>query len=376
MNSVTLIIFMVVTGSLIAGFTNILAIKMLFKPYQAKYLFGVKLPFTPGVVPARRRDVSVKLGQIITGHLLTPDVFISKIRHPESERFIISFIDRQIETIEKEQLSVSYFLERINEGLTDKIVSGFNESMKNRIHTQGDRLYDEVISELVPADALSVIDSKVSNIQPQVERKVKSYITSEKGYRDLYLMVDEFIENRGRMAKALKLFMTKESIVENLQREVIKLIEHPKMIDILNRFIETEYDKIKESRVSDFMSEKDKAELENNIISAVDQWINIRRLLDYPIVDFNPGLFESFKARGKYKLLDNITDYLSGNMVKIMEKLKLAELIKEQIDSFEIEKLEELVMDIAKKEFQMITLLGFLLGAIVGFVQGMIVVFL
>ncbi|MFD2828890.1 DUF445 domain-containing protein [Corticicoccus populi] len=376
MNSVTLVIFMVVTGSLIAGFTNILAIKMLFKPYHAKYLFGIKLPFTPGVVPARRKEVSVKLGQIITGHLLTPEVFISKIRKPESERFIISFIDRQIQTIENEKLSISYFLERLSEGLTDKIITGFNETLTDKIHSEGDRLYHEVISDLVPEDALQVIDGKVSNIQPQIEKKIKSYITSEKGYNDLYVMVDEFIEHRGRLAKTLKLFLTKESIVESIQREVIKLSEHPKMTGIMNEFISSEYEKIKTSRVSDFMSEKDKSELESNIVQTVGKWINIERLLEKPVAEFNPALFESFKERGKYKLLDNMTDYLSVNMVRIMDKLQLAELIKEQIDSFEIEKLEELVMDVAKKEFQMITLLGFILGAVVGFVQGLIVVFL
>lgn len=174
----------------------------------------------------------------------------------------------------------------------------------------------------------------------------------------------------------MKLFLTKESIVESIQREVIKLSEHPKMTGIMNEFISSEYEKIKTSRVSDFMSEKDKSELESNIVQTVGKWINIERLLEKPVAEFNPALFESFKERGKYKLLDNMTDYLSVNMVRIMDKLQLAELIKEQIDSFEIEKLEELVMDIAKKEFQMITLLGFILGAVVGFVQGLIVVFL
>src|SRR5699024_12439141 len=106
MNSLGLIIFMIVTGSLIAGFTNMLAIKMLSRPYKAIYVFGVKLPFTPGVIPSRRSEASTKLGKIITRHLLTPDVFIDKITSPESVRSIMNLLDKQLDTVESEKVKL------------------------------------------------------------------------------------------------------------------------------------------------------------------------------------------------------------------------------------------------------------------------------
>lgn len=376
MNSFTLIVFMIVTGSLIAGVTNILAIKMLFKPYVPKYILGVKLPFTPGVIPSRRDEASTKLGKVITGHLLTPDVFIDKIKSIESERFIMAFIERQIKLLEDERLSISYFLERLHEGLSDKIVTGFNDELHTKITEEGSKLHSERLGSLIPHDALNTVDIKVAEIQPQAVNRVEDYILSDKGYGDLYTMVDEFIEHRGRLAKSLKYFMTKDSIVENIQRELVKLIHHPKMTSIQTRFIDDEYNKLKESRLSDFMTDRDREQILTSVSTTIEARINIRGLLNKPIVDFNPELFESFKERGKYRLKDNIISYLSVNMVKIMDKLELAQVIKEQIDSFELDKLEELVMDIARKEFQMITLLGFILGAVVGLVQGLIVVFL
>ena len=33
------------TGGIIGYFTNWLAIKMMFRPHQPKYLFGLKIPF-------------------------------------------------------------------------------------------------------------------------------------------------------------------------------------------------------------------------------------------------------------------------------------------------------------------------------------------
>ena len=53
--SVTTIIVTTVVGALIGGITNTLAIKMLFHPYEAKHLFGKRVPLTPGVVPIEKK---------------------------------------------------------------------------------------------------------------------------------------------------------------------------------------------------------------------------------------------------------------------------------------------------------------------------------
>lgn len=376
MNTVGLIIFMVVTGSLIAGFTNMLAIRMLFRPYEAKYIFGIKLPFSPGVIPSRRSEASTKLGKIITGHLLTPDVFINKVKSPETDRFIMNFIDRQIATIEEEKLSIGYFLERLHPGLSEKVISGFNEELEKKISEESDRLYISRIEDLVPRDAMNTIDMKVMQFQPEIIRKLEEYMTSDKGYEDLYIMTDEFIEKRGRVAKSLKYFMTKENIALNIQKELVKLINHPKMFEIMERFIMEEYTKVKGRTVNDFLSADDKDELVSSISSVLEERIDVRTLLDRPIIEFNEEFFISFKERGKYRLKDNTIDYLAHNMGRIMDKLQLAEVIKKQIDSFELAHIENLVMEVAKKEFQMITLLGFILGAVIGLFQGIVVVLL
>ncbi|WP_411842239.1 DUF445 domain-containing protein [Salinicoccus sp. HZC-1] len=376
MNVFILIAFMGIIGSLIGGMTNMIAIKMLFKPYEAKYLFGWRLPLTPGVIPRRREEASGKLGDIIIGHLLTPDVFIKKIQSPETRNFIMLFIDRQIDTIESERLSLRYFLERLSEGLSEKVVNSFNREIEDKVTAEGDRLYYRKIHDLIPPDAMKTMDVKVNALQPQIISKVEEYIESEKGYEDLYTMTDEFIENRGRLARSIKYVMTKESIVESIRRELIKLLHHPKMTDIQVRIIQDEYTRLKEYELSDLLSVKDKEKLSVSVADVLKDRINIDAILDRPIAEFNPEMFESFKERGKYKLLDNIIDYLGKNTGKIFEKLQLAQLIKKQIDSFELSHIEKLVFDIADKEFRMITVLGFVLGGIIGIVQGTIVAFL
>lgn len=60
-------------GAVIGYITNSIAIKMLFRPYKAVYLFGKRLPFTPGIVPRRRDDLAKTLGDVIVDKLFNAD---------------------------------------------------------------------------------------------------------------------------------------------------------------------------------------------------------------------------------------------------------------------------------------------------------------
>ena len=48
-------------------------------------------------------------------------------------------------------------------------------------------------------------------------------------------------------------------------------------------------------------------------------------------------------------------------------------MVSEQVDSFPVEVLEDLVLGISRREFKMITVLGAVLGGAIGIVQGLIV---
>ena len=56
-----------------------------------------------------------------------------------------------------------------------------------------------------------------------------------------------------------------------------------------------------------------------------------------------------------------------------LQKLKIGDMVKEQVDSFPVSVLEDLVLGISRREFKMITVLGAVLGGVIGVVQGLIV---
>lgn len=69
-------------GAVIGLFTNWLAIKMLFRPLKAYRLLGLRLPFTPGILPRERGGIARSLGDTVAEDLLTPDAVSSKLASP------------------------------------------------------------------------------------------------------------------------------------------------------------------------------------------------------------------------------------------------------------------------------------------------------
>lgn len=71
---------------------------------------------------------------------------------------------------------------------------------------------------------------------------------------------------------------------------------------------------------------------------------------------------------------ENAINELSEKLIhKATSKVSISEIIEEKINDFELEKLEEIILGIAKKELKHIELLGGLIGFVIGFMQGIII---
>jgi uncharacterized membrane protein YheB (UPF0754 family) len=70
-------------GALIGYVTNYIAIRMLFRPLRPWYIFGIRIPMTPGIIPSRRGDLARKMGQMVGEHLLTSDDVGHTLDKPE-----------------------------------------------------------------------------------------------------------------------------------------------------------------------------------------------------------------------------------------------------------------------------------------------------
>lgn len=86
-------------GAFIGWITNYIAIRMLFRPLRPWRLFGVRLPMTPGVIPAKRHELAVNIGRMVGRQLLTSDDIGTALHEAAFKRELESMIGNRVEEI-------------------------------------------------------------------------------------------------------------------------------------------------------------------------------------------------------------------------------------------------------------------------------------
>ncbi|MCR4404215.1 MAG: DUF445 domain-containing protein [Candidatus Acetothermia bacterium] len=76
--SVYALISIPLASALVGYLTNWVAIRMLFRPHCEKRLFGVRVPFTPGLIPRKRAALAESIGLAVSEHLLTGEALAAQ----------------------------------------------------------------------------------------------------------------------------------------------------------------------------------------------------------------------------------------------------------------------------------------------------------
>lgn len=63
----------------------------------------------------------------------------------------------------------------------------------------------------------------------------------------------------------------------------------------------------------------------------------------------------------------------SEAVIHIKDKVDIKEMVEEKINELDLQELERIIINVAKKELKHIEVLGFILGAAIGIVQGLVV---
>ncbi|GGB02083.1 UPF0754 membrane protein [Macrococcus hajekii] len=372
MQALLLILFMGLIGALIGGFTNYIAIKMLFRPYHAVYLFGFKLPFTPGLIPKRRDELSVKIGEMVTKHLLTPDVFKQKVLTPETRQFLEKALRQQVEILKEDRYTIKYFADQWHYDIEGKLKTTIEEKIQTELLKIIDQHQKETFKALLPEAVQQELAVKVKGTSELLLEKFQHYIRSDKGYNDILNMVENFFTQKGKLISMLKMLMTAEAIADRVQREMLKLTSEEKIKAIIQSEIDAEYHRLMGTAPADYITDGQVEMAVNQVASSVTGHLNVAHYTRTPLSTLFPQGFNYMETTGIDAVLDKGLVRLADHIPAILEKIHIAALIKDQIDRFELSFIEQLVIEIASKELKLITLLGFILGGIIGLLQGMI----
>jgi uncharacterized membrane protein YheB (UPF0754 family) len=72
-----------VIGAVIGFITNVLAIRMLFRPLREIRFLGIRLPFTPGILPRQRHRLAQSIGGMVERELLTAQVLRERLNRED-----------------------------------------------------------------------------------------------------------------------------------------------------------------------------------------------------------------------------------------------------------------------------------------------------
>ena len=96
-------------GAVIGYITNDIAIRMLFRPHQAKYILGVHVPFTPGIIPKEKSRLAKAIGKAVSENLMNQEVLEKSLLGDDMLIKISTAIDEFVATQSTNSESIEEF---------------------------------------------------------------------------------------------------------------------------------------------------------------------------------------------------------------------------------------------------------------------------
>ena len=478
-------------GAVIGYITNWLAIKMLFRPREAKYIFGMKLPFTPGLIPKEKSRIANKVGETVGTHLLNSDSLSKalkddkiKAKFNEVAKEKINQVINSNSTLEealKNTLGENYYalkgnminniaktiLESIQEEeFKNKLKFYIVDSIKERLNKNPEKIIDfinsnkfrEVIINTLEEEKTRDIIGKAllkevktlekedltieevipENIKPYIEEYVKSqkdtlvdiiknllrddevshkiksaindnipsivsmFLSGDVIYGKLVSLVDKSLseeENKEYICDAALAFVHESmkkkvsDVINNVGEEKLEVISDA-LGDKISKKLNTEenIDSIISKlncKISSFNSYEEIIKVlfndyENILIDNIDSMISRivnNNQISGEISKIIEKVFDKFLQNSLndicynkqnlensiMSILDNLyNDFVENKSAKVLEIVDISSIVEEQINAFEVDYAEEIIIGIANKELKAITWLGALLGGILG----------
>ncbi len=369
------ILLMAAIGAIIGGFTNHIAIKMLFRPLEPKYIGSWRLPFTPGIIPRRRADIATQLGNTVVTYLLTPEMFRNKFFNEptrlKAEAKVNAFIEEKIFT---KDVSLQDWLMKAGitnapalvEGKVDDVIDTQITHFKNVLSTNA-------IDELLPESWQAKVDTKLPEVSRYILARGEDYFASPEGAATIKNLIDNFLSSKGTLGGMIQMFLgDSDSIVSKVQKEINRFLTSDSTFEMVHNILAKEWNRLKVQSVSQLMGELDFTKVTSNIQSYAKKELAIAERLDQPLVHYWPTGAAYLAEKVVPGAVEKTFEKVETNLETMIDRLNIKELVREQVNNFPLEIVERIIIGITGKELRMITILGFVLGGFIGVFQGII----
>jgi uncharacterized membrane protein YheB (UPF0754 family) len=378
MNMWLTLTIMIVVGAFIGGLTNLIAIKMLFRPFNTLYIGKFKVPFTPGLIPKRRHQLAVQLGETVTKHLLTAEGVQTKINDSGFRSEMTEMVQGEVKRFLKSDITIQELLKKDFgvEDVQSRIQTTTETWLANRMNKMLEESNSKEMKDVLPEKFVAAGEEKLPEVVDWLLNRGVLYLESTEGRKALASGIDAFLMDKGMLVNMVSMFFGNVSIAEKVQPELMKFLKHENTRETLLKLLQQEYRGFMEKRMGEAVALLNMPDITAGLAKEIAQRLPIEEYLNTPV----STLAETFENW----LIDELTpkavaaglDLFAARLDVLLEKMHLAKIVEEQVETFSLERLEEIIISIAKSELKMITWLGALLGGIIGLFQGILVLFL
>lgn len=381
MNVWILVATNVVIGSVIGGVTNELAIRMLFRPYKPWRIGGFRVPFTPGLIPRRRDEIGVQMGRLVENHLLTVEGIKKALAHGNLEQTMRAWLTGYATQWMTSDRTLRSLLASMHPDLfaddgtwSDAVEQPVYEKYRSLAKRWLSQIEEKRVRDVIPVDVLIKWDETVDKLSEEILQRLRQYLHSEEGQKTLQGMLRGLLGGGGGMLGGLVgMFLGDDKLIGKLLPHLDEALQNPVLAAKLADFLHTETGRLLDKPMSEVLASIGDEQLEKwqkqLFVKLEEQSL---RIIDMPI----SAWAERFVPTVADQLIPRVSAWviqsLQQNVERIFGKLSISEIVARQVETFPLERVEEMIVGISGKEFRMITVLGFILGGFIGLVQGLI----
>lgn len=310
-------------GGVIGYITNDIAIRMLFRPHTTKYLLGMKIPFTPGIIPKEKGRIAEAIGGAISQNIMNQEVLQRYLLSDDMTLKVRASVEEFIKTQKSNQESVGEFLKHyLSEEELQVIVTSINANLTSQVHT---KLSDSEVGKNV---AHIVVENVVDKMKAMDPTEILSGLAGGLG---------------GIKAAAATMFGG------SIWGKFFSLLREPAENILANNI--------------NGMLKKNGAEIVSNMIGNEAQ-----TFMNTPVAKLLEGKDEQIKqivntVESVYRTI------ISEHLPRILESVDIAKIVRERINEMDVNETEKLIFQIMDKELKAIVWLGALLGMVMGCVN-------
>lgn len=377
------ILIPIIVGATIGYFTNWLAIKMLFRPHYEKKIMGVKVPFTPGLIPKERHRIAKSIGETVGVYLLSPETIVESLSNENKDKEIRLWLEDRVSKLKKSNHSIKEilfnllnenyhsFIERIENSFRGIIISQIRgKHIKSTIF----KLVEDKINDINSEEVYRAVDERLKEILLQLsnshelkdglanklELKLKEFTEDERKIcelipKDILISIDKYIdENGNHIGNSIKdgfkdpniQIKIKNSISDLVFQNVNKLIAafispdliSDKVFNMIEKYIESEEANdsiimIVKSSIHKLLESKT-SEIAKSLTNSMDNEMPMKSIDVLLKYIFNKENYNILLETIQYKLKDSeldtkekIINYLNRNIDTILNSDKLEESI-------------------------------------------------